>query len=150
MKRSKITLAALSVAIVASISFFSCTKSSSSSTSPYTMTATKGGSSTSFSGQSNVVAVISGPLLEVEGISVSGGDTTGYIIIINNYAGVGSYALDGMTEYVSKTSSSASVLQCSHGNLTITSATSPNMSGIFYFTATDSTKITNGTFTAKF
>ena len=145
-----IVLAALAAATV--IGAASCSKSSSSSASPYTMTATKGGTTATFSGSSSVYAVISGPLLEVEGITTGGGDTTGYIFQLGNYTGAGTYALDGTVnvgEYLTKTPSSASVLFAAHGTFTVGSVSTTSITGTFSFSATDSSKVTNGTFTAK-
>lgn len=147
-------IAGIAVMAITIIGISSCSKSSSSnSTSPYTMSATKGSTNVSFSGSSNVIAFASGPLLEIEGFTASGADTTAFIFLIGNYTGVGTYTLDNMTnigEYESKTSSSASLLFAANGKITIATAASPTMTGSFYFTATDSTKVTNGTFTAKY
>jgi outer membrane protein W len=153
MKRSKLKLFAFSaLALAAASGLFSCSKSSSTA-SPYVMSATKGGATTSFSGQTMVIAFSMGTMLEIEGEAVSNGDTTGYIFMLNNYSGPGSYTLDGTTnigEWVNKSATTATVLLAANGNITIKTAASPTMTGTFYFTATDSTKISNGTFTAKF
>lgn len=144
---STIALSAFAIAGV-----LSCTKSSSNSSSPYVMSASKNGSNVSFSGQSSVVAVVSGPLLEVEGATISGGDTTGFIFLVGNYTGPGSYTLDGVTnvgEYVQKTGSSGTVALATSGTITITSATAPTMKGTFNFSGSGIT-ITNGSFTAYY
>ena len=130
----------------------SCSKSSSSSSSPYTMTATKAGTTSTFSGTSTVIAVVSGPLLEVEGLNTAGGDTTGYIFQLGNYTGVGTYNLDdsvNVGEYLTKSATSSTVLMAAHGTFTVSSVNTTTMTGTFSFTGTDSTKVTNGTFTAK-
>ena len=87
--KMKQLLAVIALSACTFTGFMSCTKSSSSS-SPYVMSATKDGSNVSFSGQSNVVALVSGPILEIEGVTESGNDTTGFIFFVNNYTGPGS------------------------------------------------------------
>ena len=145
---STITLSALAITGI-----LSCTKSSSSSnnnTSPYVMSATKNGSNVSFSGQSYVVAFSVGPLLEIEGYSVSGSDTSEFLLMVGNYTGPASYTIDGTTnvgEYVTKSGATANVSLATSGNITITSATAPTMKGTFNFSGTGIT-ITNGSFTA--
>ena len=150
MKRN---LQILGLALLAVTFITACSKKSSSTSSPYTMSATKGGSTVSISGQSNVVAVVAGPILEIVGLTTSGSDSTGLIFYVANYTGVGSYTIDGAmntAEYVSKTSSTTGTLILgTSGTLTITSATSPYMKGTFHF-SDGTNSITNGVFTAHF
>ncbi len=151
--KKNITLLAFALLAIAVIP--ACTKKSSSTTnnsSPYTMTATKGGSNVSVSGQSSVYAVVAGPLLEVVGESISGNDTTGFVFMLGSYTGPGSYTLDGMTnvgEYVNKTGSTGTIIIATSGNVTITSAATPYMKGTFNF-SDGTTSISNGAFTAHF
>lgn len=143
-----LALAILCIGVISACS----KKSSSSSSSPYTMTATKGGTPVTVSGQSAVYAIVSGPILEVIGENISGSDTTGFVLMVGNYTGVGSYTIDGITnaaEYVSKTGSSGTLVLGTSGTITVTSATSPQMKGTFSF-SDGTTSITGGSFTAHF
>jgi hypothetical protein len=136
------------VALMGMALISSCSKSSSSTSSSYSMKATVNGAA--FNG-TNCIATISGTTLALNGGSYTTATPTYpyFTIGIENYSGVGTYALNGSTSNIAGIDSSASsVLASAYGTVTITSV-SPNIVGTFSFTLSDSTKVTSGTFTAK-
>ncbi len=125
-----------------------CTKKSDSSTPTYSMKATVG--SGAFNG-SSCIAVLSGTNLSVVGGPFVNGVASypNVSITILNYTGTGTYTIQlGSTTNLNTASYYTSMTQAApaaYGSVTV-NATSP-MTGTFNFTLTDSTKITNGTFT---
>ena len=135
----------LSFAAIAMFGFAAFTSCTKKSTSPgYTMGATINGHSYS----SNAVSGKNGTILSVWGYtSATAISYPNISIVLANYAAAGTYSLDGIFTAVTIDSSSTSAVTSSYGTVVITS-TSP-LKGTFSATMTDSTKITNGSFTAQ-
>jgi hypothetical protein len=141
----KKTLTIAAMAVLGLAAFTGCSKSSSSPSN--TMTATINGAS--YSG--TCTAAINNGNLEIA--SGTGGTSLIYpslVIGTSNYTGTGTYTQSSSNTLVFGIDSSSSlVLVSSTGTITITSASSTSISGTFSYTCTDSTKVTNGSFTAK-
>jgi len=91
-----------------------------------------------------------GTMMMIEGITVGGHDTTGFIFELMNYNGVGTYPLNdtaSVGEYISGSSLTGALIATS-GSVTITSVTSTLVKGTFNFTTSNGTNISNGSFSA--
>jgi hypothetical protein len=130
--------------IAAAVIFSACNKSSSNSQG--TFNATINGAAFN----NAAFAQKSGTALNIDGAATFYSATPSYpvvIITLGNYTGVGTYtvgggALNGIAIDSSATSNSSVVIR---GQVVITAA-SPTLTGTFYGTCLDSTKITNGSF----
>jgi hypothetical protein len=141
----------VAIAFLGISTLYSCTKSSSSSSSPYVMSVSKNGTTVSASGKTAVYAVVAGTDLQIYGETISGKDTSGFVFNIVDYAGAGTYSLSDSTdlaEYVSTNGTTASIIMAQSGTVVVKSATSSVVTGTFSFTGTDGTQFTNGTFNA--
>lgn len=153
----KKTIALMAFAALSTLTMFSCKKKDNNNTSSNgSMTATI--NNTSFSA-SRCTSAVADTILNITGANYSG-TTVEYPIVtltVYNYHGVGTYTLDqstfsGVTGTANIDSSSSTTTAIAntlstYGTINITS-TSPNITGTFSFTTEDSTKVTNGSFTA--
>lgn len=146
MKHSAICLL---VFFIAAITIGSCKKDTASkTTSSHFVLATVSGGGGSFSASDGMVKTNKNsgsplPYVEVNGTSPSG---TSITVWIYSYAGtIGTFSMDG-SNYggTYKPTTTAAAMPSAHGSLTVTAVT-PNLTGSFNFTCTDSTVIT-GTF----
>jgi Family of unknown function (DUF6252) len=130
------TMAAMALA-----AFTGCKKSSSSS---YTMSATINGHSFSTSGSTYVTAAKSTT-------SISGTDSKDAVAIALglNSLSTGTYTLGSGASAITIDSGITAASSAVYGTVIITSSNSSTVSGTFNFTCYDSTKVTNGSFTAK-
>jgi hypothetical protein len=154
----KKTIALMAFAALGTLTMYSCKKKdNNNSSSTGSITATVNGAS--FSG-ARCTATIADSILNISGENYSG-STIVYPVMsltIYNYNGIGTYPLDQAISLSTPSgtatvdSSSSSITATSnttsvYGTITIT-ATTPNIKGTFSFTTEDSTKVTNGSFTA--
>ena len=149
--RKNITL--LAIAILGMVAFFSCKKSDNNNANNInvngSMTATIG--TTAFKAP-YCDATVYDTLFTVTGSTSDTGITYPYIILsVTDYKGIGTYTIPGgsdrngnvATVYYTDSTGAQSV----YGTVSITAIT-PNIVGTFSFTCSDSTKVTNGTFSA--
>jgi hypothetical protein len=135
--------------LIAAFTIGSCKKDTAAkTTSSHFVLATVSGSGGSFSASDDMVKTNKNsasplPYVEVNGTSPSGARIT---VWIYSYAGtIGTFSMDG-SNYggMYKPTSTAAVIPSAHGSLIVTAVT-PNLTGSFNFTCTDSTVIA-GTF----
>ena len=146
----KKTITLLAFVSCGMITMFSCKKSDNPST-PATgsMTATINGAA--YNGTKCVLE------LDDSSLSITGGTADGLFIDaplvflgVTNYAGVGTYTIDGVKNIASIDSTgsdSTFTKDAVYGTVNIT-ATTPHITGTFSFTTRDSTKVANGNFTS--
>lgn len=151
----KKTITLMAIAACGMITMFSCKKNDNSGTvATGSMTATING--VSFSG-SRCVATVEND----SGLAITGGPVDGIgigypmvFISTGHYHGVGTYTsitLDDNAASIDSTSAddtSFNMGKHSVYSTLIITATTPNITGTFSFTTEDSTKVTNGSFTA--
>ena len=145
MKYRKVILKAAAIALFL---FQSCKKADNGG--QYSLTATIG--STRFSTSDATLQTISNTYIVINSTSSSQGSIG---LELDTYNGIGTYPLvyRGVlpTAYVeiNKSVPTGTIEHdCAYGQIVITSIT-PNMSGTFYFVCTDSTVVSNGTFSVK-
>jgi hypothetical protein len=142
--------AVISVLAIAAIS--GCSKSSSSGSSTSMKTSLNG---VAFSG-SDCIDSVTDSTLFIYGTNFTTSITYPFIeIIITKYTGTGTYTLGtwgsfggGPSTMAVIDSSASNAVASLYGTVTITSV-SPNLTGTFSFTCTDSTKVTGGSFTGN-
>jgi hypothetical protein len=148
-KMNKIVSSVISILVLCLITL-SCTKSSNSG---YSMTATvtsPTGNVTSFSALANTVLAKD----SAGYITITGGTLTpvsAIAMIFSGYSGGKTYALLGADSVVHGfyTTSTSSYVAIAHGQVTINHVTGNTANGTFSFTLVDSTKVTNGVYTAS-
>lgn len=157
----KLTIAC-AVGAIALFTISGCKKKTDSTPVATSMTATING--VAFSGSTSLFAINNGDL-EVDGgnlntqnnVSVQLLDPYIRLKIANYIAGTtGTYSFNtasgsytGSAEIDSNSVSIDGIIMGTTGTITITSSTSSVISGTFSFNCADSTKVTNGAFTAK-
>jgi len=138
----------LTFAAIAAISFSAftgCKKSSSSSS--YFVKATVNGTPLSLN---YGYGIVNSGIVDIFGFNGSGTSVTfPEITLVSTNSAAGTYTIDGMTVMAAIDSSATSAIGAAYGTLTITTSTASVMTGTFSFTCTDSTKVTNGSFTVK-
>jgi hypothetical protein len=139
--------------IVCLLTFGSCKNTNSSG--PYSMNWTQ--DSTSYSATSdNVISVSDSAALNSINIQGQANNGTISLYIFNYKRNTGTFPISLTSVYDTINSASAIYLASGaasrnalYGTATITSVSAALIQGTFSFTCTDSTKITNGTFTCK-
>ena len=137
------------IVMIGALAFTSCKKSDNSSSNG-TLTATAGTTSIN---SSYCAASLLGTNLGIGSVNLSSG-TLAYPYItlqIGNFTTAGTYTMDGVTTgagYIVG-SNASDIKTAAYGTIVVTSVSSTQVSGTFSFTCTDSTKVTNGSFTAK-
>jgi len=150
MNKKLVSIAIFATCISALIS---CSKKSSSpavvtpvTTSPYFMKATINGSS--FNAYTIETDTASG--LRVTLGYESQTSAFPYINLSITATAIGTYSIDGFDALAQIDSSASSgAVNASYGSITISAINDTAVTGTFYFTCTDSTRVTNGTFYAK-
>lgn len=134
---------------ISAITKASCKKDTASkATSPHFVLATVSGSGGSFSASDGMVTTNKNsgspfPYVEVNGTSTSGARIS--VWIYSYVSSIGTFSMDG-SNYggTYNPTTTAAVIPSAHGSLIVTAVT-PNLTGSFNFTCTDSTVI-SGTF----
>jgi hypothetical protein len=147
----------LTISLLGIVIFFSCKKSDSntpgsSNTSGSFIDATINGAAYK---QSACVAVVEDSTLGIYGGATSTVNLAyPYIeMSVEKYKGVGTYTVPGVTGSLNNADVDSNIgaavpYSGSYGTIIITTATSTNVAGTFSFTTDDSTKVTNGSFSA--
>lgn len=149
------TITLLAIAACGVVTMFSCKKKDNSGTAATgSMTATINGAS--FSGNKCVATIENDSMLAITG-GPADGIGFGYPMLVvtsSHYHGVGTYTSTSFYDQAGIIDSAAandSTVDMSKYSVTATlniTATTPNITGTFSFTTLDSTKVTNGSFTA--
>lgn len=138
-------LAGIALALVCAGAFNSCTKKSTTNSTPAnSMKATVG--STSFAATS-VATSKNGSLVDIAGVKDASNTLS---LVLSGYTGAaGTYTIDNMGTTLNEAivETNGATVAAAHGSIVVTSVGSSTMSGTFSFTCTDSTKVTGGTFT---
>jgi len=135
------------IVMIGALAFTSCKKSDNSSSNG-SLKATAGSTSVN---SNYCIATYSDSILSVFGANVSSSNPFPYVSLsLLSWNGTaGTYAIDGFAVGADYIPGLTTTVPAVYGTITISTVASTQISGTFSFTCSDSTKVTNGSFTAK-